>query len=112
MATSGINLITAGVQPDTLLFFSGDADFVTLNWARRFSGEKISASGVTAFATWYVPPGATAVLSGTATDGSGMWMKMSATAAPGFTGRVSARVLTTSGKFLTEWFDIKIWTGQ
>jgi hypothetical protein len=112
MAASGTNIVTAGVTPDTLLFFSGDCDFVTLSWARRFSGEKISASGITAFATWYVPAGATAILSGTATDGSGMWMKMSATAAPNFTGRVSARVLTTSAKFMTEYFDIKIWTGQ
>ena len=111
MAASGTNIVSAGKQADTLLFYSGDTDFVTLSWVQRFSGEAISASGVTAFATWYVPAGATAILSGTALGASAMWMKMSATAAPNFTGRVSARVLTTSGKFMTEYFDIKIHTG-
>src|SRR5687767_10692231 len=108
MAASGTNIVSAGKQTDTLLFYSGDTDFVTLSWVQRFSGESISASGVTAFATWYVPAGASAILSGTALGGSAMWMKMSATAAPNFTGRVSARVLTTSAKFMTEYFDIKI----
>jgi hypothetical protein len=105
MAASGVNIVSAGIQSDTLLFFSGDCDFVTLSWAQRFSGEKISASGVTAFATWYVPAGATAILSGTALGSSAMWMKMS-------TGRVSARVVTDSAKVMIEYFDIKIWTGQ
>jgi hypothetical protein len=112
MATSGVNIVSAGKQSDTLLFYSGETDFVTLSWIQRFSGESISASGVTAFATWYVPAGASAILSGTANGASAMWMKMSATAAPGFTGRVSARVLTTSAKYMIEYFDIKIWTGQ
>jgi hypothetical protein len=112
MAASGVNIVSAGIQSDTLLFYSGETDFVTLSWVRRFSGERISASGVTAFATWYVPAGASAILSGTALGSSAMWMKMSATAAPGFTGRVSARVVTDSAKVMIEYFDIKIWTGQ
>lgn len=112
MAASGVNIISAGKLPDTQLFFSGDCDFITLSWVQRFSGEAISASGVTAFATWYVPAGGAAILSGTANGASAMWMKMSATGANGVTGRVSARVLTTSGKFMTEYFDFKIWTGQ
>jgi hypothetical protein len=112
MAASGVNIVSAGQQTDTLRFFSGDVDFITLSWVNRFSADRISASGVTAFATWYVPAGATAILSGTALGASAMWVKISATAAPGFTGRVSARVLTNSAKFMTEYFDIQIWTGQ
>src|SRR5688500_20307018 len=100
MVVSGTNIVSAGIQSDMLSFFSGDVDFVTLSWVRRFSGEAISASGVTAFATWYVPAGIGAILSGTALGASAMWLKMSATAPPTYNGvyRVSARVTTTSAK--------------
>jgi hypothetical protein len=113
MAASGVNIVSAGAQIDTQSFFSGEVDFVTLSWAYRFSGERISANGSNVpLYDWYVPAGATAFASGTALGGSAMWMKMSATAAPNFTGRVSARVTTTSAKILTQHFDIRIWTGQ
>jgi hypothetical protein len=111
MAASGVNIVSAGKYTDTLRFFSGDVDFVTLSWVQRFSAETISANSNVPIATWYLPAGATAFLSGTALGGSAMWMKMSATAAIPL-GRVSARVTTTSAKILTEHFDIQIWTGQ
>ena len=114
MAASGVNIISAGVQSDTIRMFSGDVDFVTLSWVNRFSADRISASGVTAFATWYVPAGIAAIASGTALGASAMWLKLSATAPPTYNAlyRVSARVTTNSAKILTEYFDVQIWTGQ
>jgi hypothetical protein len=110
---SGLRIVSASVQsPPTQVWFSGEVDFMTYDFTYRLSGENISASGVSAFMTWGIPAGATAYASGTASGGSAMWMKMSATAAHGATLLSSARVLTTSGKNLVEWFTIKVITGQ
>ena len=93
-------------------FYSGTVDFINMSWVNVFTGESISASGVTAFATWFLPAGFTAYASGTATGASAHWVKFSATGAIGASGRASARVLTTSGRQLFETFDLRIFTGQ
>lgn len=91
--------------------YSGTVDYLTMSWVNVFTGESISASGVSAFATWYMPAGWLAYASGTATGASAYWMKFSATGAPGTSGRASAKVLTTSGRQLFETFDMRLFTG-
>lgn len=108
---SGLHIVSAGSQNPVQQFYSGEVDFVMMDWSQRLSGESISASGVSAFLNWYFPAGFTAYLSGTAVGASGMWMKISATGAPA-NFRLSAAVNTTSGKRMIEWFDVQIWTGQ
>ena len=80
---SGLRTITAGIpDQDVQDFHSGEVDFITMDWRYRLSGETVSASGVSAFINWYLPAGMTGFLSGTAAGASGIWVKMSATAAP------------------------------
>lgn len=111
---SGLRILSAGSQPIQQLFFSADVDFITMDWTQRLSAESISASGTNGgFVTWYFPAGFTAFLSGTAVGASGIWCKLSATGAPmANTVRASAKVTTTSGKNLSEWFDVMVWSGQ
>lgn len=111
MAT-GIKYHSAGSIPVTQDIYSGEVDVMFMSWINRFGAESISASGVTAFLDWYIPAGITAYNSGTALGASAMWMRYSATAAPGTILRCSARVLTTSAKSLFEYFDVRIWTGS
>lgn len=88
-------------------------DFINLSWVNVFTGESISASGVTAFATWFLPVGYSAYASGTATGASAHWVKFSATGTVvGAIGRASARVLSTSGRQLFEFWDMRLMTGQ
>ena len=87
-------------------------DFINLSWVNVFTGEAISASGVTAFATWFLPAGFSAYASGTATGASAHWVKFSATGTVLNTAvRASARVLTTSGRQLFEYWDMRLTTG-
>ncbi len=94
-------------------FYSGTVEFLNLSWVSALaSTEAISASGVTAFASFFLPLGFTAYASGTATGASAHWVKFSATGVIGTVGRGSARVLTTSGRQLFETFDMRVFTGQ
>jgi hypothetical protein len=111
VGNSGLHIISAGVQSPTQEFYSGDVDFMSMSWVNRLSAESISASGVSAFLNWYFPAGVTGYLSGTGVGASSMWVKLSATAAPGTVMRVSAKVLTTSAKTMVDWFDLRISTG-
>lgn len=109
---SGLRYHSAGQIPVMQDIYSGEVDYMSLSWVNRLSGEAISASGVSAFLNWYIPAGMTAYNSGTASGASAMWMVFSATAPPNTVLRLSARILTTSGKSLFEYFDCRIWTGQ
>lgn len=94
-------------------FYSGEVEFINMSWVNMLgTSECISASGTTAFLTWYLPPGFTAYNSGTANSLSANWVKFSATGAVGTSGRGSARVLTNSGRQLYETFDMRVFTGQ
>lgn len=110
---SGLHIVSAGAPNNPVQqFFSADVDFIVMDWSQRLSGESISASGVSAFITWYLPTGFTGFLSGTAAGASGIWVKVSATGAPGgLPARVSAKVTTTSGKNMSDWFDIQVYSG-
>ena len=109
--TSGLHVVSAGVQPTIQEFFSGEVDFLNLSWIYRLSGEKISANGGVPLYNWYVPAGYTAFASGTAAGSSAMWMKLSATGIPNVTNRASAKITTDSGKVLLEWWDMRCYTG-
>lgn len=111
---SGLRIVSAGTPPPIQQWFSAEVDYITMDWTQRLSGESISASGTNGgFVVWYWPAGYTGYLSGTAVGASGIWCKVSATGAPNYvTARVSARVLTTSGRQMFDWFDTQVWSGQ
>lgn len=113
MPQSGVRVVSAGVENEVQSFHSGECDFLTLDWRIRFSGENISASGVSAFLNWYFPAGFTGFLSGTGVGASSMWVKVSATAPVNTESAYmwSARALTTSAKALFETFKVRVWTG-
>lgn len=92
-------------------FYSSETTYFSMSWVNVFTGESISASGVTAFATWFLPAGFSAIGSGTAAGSSAHWVRVSATGAIGSSGRASARVLSTSGRQLFESFDMRIFSG-
>lgn len=113
MPQSGARVVTAGIaNQDVQSFVSGEVDFITLDWRYVFSAEGISASGVTAFATWYTPANVTGFLSGTGGP-SAMWLKVSAVGAhnPNSAYLISARVLSTSAKEFREVFYARVHTG-
>ena len=96
-------------MPMTFNFLSGEVDDITVDFTNRLTGtgftEKISATKW----TFHFPVGVTGFMSGTATGGSAMQCRFSATAAPNTTVRVSAVAFTTgSGRKLVEYFDIAI----
>lgn len=109
--SSGLHVVSAGIQPTIQQFQSGEVDFLMLSWVWRLSGEKISANGGVPLYNWYPPAGYTAFLSGTANGSSAMWMKLSATGAPNVVNRASAKITTDSGKVLLEWWDMRSYTG-
>lgn len=93
----------------TFNMLSGEVDDFTVNFTSRLTGtgftEKISATKW----TWFIPAGLTGFASGTATGGSAMQVRISATGAPQTAYRVSAQIITTgSGRRLTEWFDVSL----
>lgn len=106
---------SAKATPDGALnifnVWSGEVEDFTLSWVNRLGAENISASGVSAFHNWYVPAGATAYQSATALGASASTMRLSATATAGYQFRVSARILTTSGRSIFDYFDIRMMTG-
>ncbi len=111
--TTGTRWVSAGLDNDPQYFYSGEVDYLKMSWIGRFSGENISASGVTSFFAWYLPAGFTAFASGTANGASAAWAKISATGAVTTAlRRASARVTTTSGKSLLSWWDMAIYTGN
>jgi hypothetical protein len=111
--TAILRVVSAGASNDVQSFHSGECDFLTMDWTLRFSGENISASGVSAFINWYFPAGFTGFLSGTGVGASSMWVKVSATAPPNANSAYvwSARALTTSAKSLFETFMVRVHTG-
>ncbi len=114
MASGLDRSLTAYTQDRAMIdFHSSSVDFFTITWTGVLaSGETISASGVSAFAEWYLPAGFTAFNSGTGTGAMSFWMKLSATGAPGTQGRASARILTTSARRLYEAWDMRIFSGD
>ncbi len=101
------------VDRPMLDFYPSAVEFINLSWVNTLaSGETISASGVTAFATWFLPAGFSAYASGTGTGAQIHWVKFSATGTViNQIGRASARILSTSGRQLFESWDMRIYTG-